>query len=111
MSSLFSLFISSYRGAEPQRHSRVVLGGTFDRLHGGQKLLLSRAAQMCSARLSVGHTSDEMHATKLLGELIEPLDVRTERVRDFLSDIAPQLELDLFPIDDPYGPTVTVRIF
>jgi phosphopantetheine adenylyltransferase len=32
------------------------VGGTFDRLHGGHKLLLSAAALVCSRRLTVGIT-------------------------------------------------------
>lgn len=37
-------------------HPYVALGGTFDRLHGGHKLLLSAAALLCTHRLTVGIT-------------------------------------------------------
>ena len=44
---------------------------------------------------------------KTLCELIEPLDKRIENVREFLTDIKPDIFLDIVPLLDIYGPTIT----
>lgn len=43
---------------------------------------------------------------KLLWELIEPLHVRIEALRNCLQDMDPSIDYDIQPICDPYGPTV-----
>lgn len=47
-------------------HKRVVLGGTFDRLHNGHKILLSTAALNCTKKLTVGVTDISMLKCKLM---------------------------------------------
>lgn len=42
------------------KHNNVVLGGTFDRLHVGHKILLSEAALRAQKRLVVGVTDVNM---------------------------------------------------
>lgn len=41
-------------------YKNVVLGGTFDRLHNGHKILLSEAALRCTEKLTVGVTDTNM---------------------------------------------------
>lgn len=41
-------------------YSAVVLGGTFDRLHNGHKMLLSRAVMAASERVVCGITCGDM---------------------------------------------------
>lgn len=41
-------------------YRNVVLGGTFDRLHNGHKILLSEAALYCTEKLTVGVTDTNM---------------------------------------------------
>lgn len=45
---------SSLPGKELKIYENVVLGGTFDRLHAGHKILLSEAALRCTRKLTVG---------------------------------------------------------
>lgn len=42
---------------------------------------------------------------KKLWELIEPVEKRIETVLQFLNDINPELEYNVFPLKDLYGPT------
>uniref|UniRef100_A0A069DV06 Bifunctional coenzyme A synthase n=1 Tax=Panstrongylus megistus TaxID=65343 RepID=A0A069DV06_9HEMI len=86
-------------------YDNVVLGGTFDRLHAGHKILLSEAVLRCSKKLTVGVTNTEMLKTKKLWELIEPCDIRMNNVKDFLEDVEPTLEYNVVAIGDMFGPT------
>ena len=41
-------------------YQNVVLGGTFDRLHNGHKILLTEALLSCSKKITVGVTNEAM---------------------------------------------------
>jgi len=86
-----------------------IMGGTFDRLHIGHKIMLSEAALLTENRLLVGVTNECMLGKKKLSELIEPFEVRSENVKTFLNTIAPALEVLPVNISDPFGPSVVER--
>ena len=86
-------------------YEHVVLGGTFDRLHDGHKMLLSAAVLRCKKSLTIGVTDGCMIHTKKLWELIEPCSTRIKKLEEFLIDIEPRIEYRIVPITDPYGPT------
>ncbi|KAB0793521.1 hypothetical protein PPYR_13141 [Photinus pyralis] len=86
-------------------YEHTVLGGTFDRLHAAHKILLSEAVLRSSSKVTVGVTEENMLAGKTLWELTEPLDMRIQGVKDFLSDICSELDINVVPITDPLGPT------
>lgn len=92
---------------EDKVYQHVVLGGTFDRLHTGHKMLLSAAILRCETRLTIGVTEGSMIYTKKLWELIEPCQTRIEKLKEFLMDIEPRLDYNIVPILDPYGPTAS----
>lgn len=83
----------------------VVMGGTFDRLHNGHKVLLSEAILRCRKKLTIGVTDGDIIKGKILWELIQPVQKRIELLRDFLEEIDPTLEYLIVPIFDPYGPS------
>lgn len=88
-------------------YDNVVLGGTFDRLHLGHRIILSEAVLHCTKRITVGVTDTPMLQSKKLWELIAPCRKRMSSVEDFLNDVEPNLEYNIVPITDPYGPTRT----
>lgn len=45
--------------------------------------------------------------SKTLWEFIEDTDLRINNVRDFLCDICPELNYNIVPISDPFGPAIT----
>ncbi|XP_077515642.1 bifunctional Phosphopantetheine adenylyltransferase - Dephospho-CoA kinase [Amblyomma americanum] len=89
-----------------QTFESVCLGGTFDRLHLGHKVLLSEAVLHASGKLVVGVTDGDMLKGKLLWELIEPVEMRIRALIEFLQDIDSTLQYDVIPIYNPYGPTI-----
>ncbi len=86
----------------------VCLGGTFDRIHKGHKILLTESAIRCDKKLTVGVTDESMIKSKKLNELIEPTVVRIRAVEEFLVDIRGRYkENHVVPISDPFGPAIT----
>ncbi|KAI5635214.1 dephospho-CoA kinase domain-containing protein [Phthorimaea operculella] len=88
-----------------QTYDYVALGGTFDRLHNGHKILLSQAVLRSTKHVTVGVCDVNMIQSKKLWELIEPVEKRIEAVLNFLKDVNPDLEYNVLPIQDMYGPT------
>lgn len=43
----------------------------------------------------------------MLKELIEPYSVRVQRLHEFLQDIKPSLQVEIVPLDDPFGVSIT----
>ncbi|KAG6877028.1 hypothetical protein C0993_010961 [Termitomyces sp. T159_Od127] len=90
---------------KPSRLPVVALGGTFDHLHAGHKILLSMAAWITSEKIIVGVTDDVLLKKKSNPHLLQPLAERIERVRAFLELSRPGIEYEIVPIQDVYGPT------
>ncbi|XP_034947383.1 bifunctional coenzyme A synthase [Chelonus insularis] len=86
-------------------YKSVVLGGTFDRLHNGHKILLTKAVFHATEKVTVGVTDSVLIVNKILWELIEPCERRIDAVKNFLQDIDSSLSYDVVPINDIYGPT------
>ncbi|TRY68647.1 hypothetical protein TCAL_07684 [Tigriopus californicus] len=84
----------------------VVIGGTFDRLHAGHKILLVEAVLRSERSLTIGVTENEMLASKKVRELILPTSERIKVLENFLQDCDSTLEYKLEPIVDPFGPSI-----
>ncbi|XP_064088387.1 LOW QUALITY PROTEIN: bifunctional coenzyme A synthase-like [Macrobrachium nipponense] len=85
-------------------YSNVVLGGTFDCIHDGHKILLSEALLRCTKRLTVGVADGPLLKNKTLKELIEPCEVRINNVKDLLNDFRSKCRVVIVQILDPMGP-------
>ncbi|GBP50215.1 Bifunctional coenzyme A synthase [Eumeta japonica] len=88
-----------------KRYDYVALGGTFDRLHNGHKILLSEGILRTKKQLTVGVTDVNMIQSKKLWELIESVEERIQALLNFLVDVNPDIEYNVLPIQDMYGPT------
>ncbi|KAG9350139.1 hypothetical protein JZ751_026492 [Albula glossodonta] len=90
-----------------QTYSDVVVGGTFDRLHGAHKTLLNISCLLANKRFVIGLCDTELLKNKVLKELIEPYALRLERLEEFLQDIKPSLQYEIVPLSEPFGPSIT----
>jgi pantetheine-phosphate adenylyltransferase len=92
------------------------VGGTFDHIHAGHKILLCMTALITSRKIICGITgihlqspllmvADALLKNKKFAEMLEPFSVRTQTVSEFLNLIARGLEAYLVPLQDVYGPT------
>lgn len=89
------------------QYKRVAIGGTFDHLHVGHKLMLSVAAMLTNSSLICGLTGDPMLASKKYGQLIQSLDARKCQVKEFLENFMPQSTwLEFTLLGDPFGPSI-----
>eukprot|EP01126_Amoeba_proteus_P003404 TRINITY_DN1112_c0_g1_i1.p1 TRINITY_DN1112_c0_g1~~TRINITY_DN1112_c0_g1_i1.p1 ORF type:complete len:235 (+),score=45.23 TRINITY_DN1112_c0_g1_i1:67-771(+) len=91
------------------KHSITCIGGTFDRLHPGHKLLITKAVLHTTEKLVVGITNDgPLLAKKSYLSELQRLETREAKLRQFLSIFCPFLEIQIIPIDDIFGPTITM---
>lgn len=102
------LDIPSDIDADVNKYKVSALGGTFDHIHDGHKILLSVAAFLTSSKLIVGITDEELLLKKKYRELLETFDQRADHVTRFLALLKPQLSAQIVPIKDVCGPTGTV---
>lgn len=93
--------------ASEEQFSVVALGGTFDHLHAGHKILLTLAAWLTRDKLIVGITGPQLLTKKKYAEAMESFDVRESHVTHFLNYISPPLRLQPVMINDVYGPTAS----
>ncbi|CAL2030108.1 unnamed protein product [Caenorhabditis brenneri] len=96
-------------GKTAKKYKKIVLGGTFDRLHNGHKVLLNKAAELASEDIVVGVTDKDMILKKSLFEMIEPVEFRMKRVVDFVEDISGEAKCLTEPIIDPFGPSIRIK--
>lgn len=108
----------------PANYPVVALGGTFDHLHAGHKILLSVAAWLATDKVIVGVTGklladqslslvlmctspidESLLVKKSNRQVLETISTRISSVRAFCTRFKPSLEYDIVPISDVYGPT------
>ena len=94
---------SGTRGRPLPQYGSVVVGGTFDRLHAGHKLLLTAVGLVASRSVAIGVTGEQLLRNKTAGFLIEPCDVRKVLVSRFLESVKPSLRVTTSTITDPVG--------
>ncbi|ELR12654.1 cytidylyltransferase [Acanthamoeba castellanii str. Neff] len=92
-------------------YKETVLGGTFDRLHAGHKIMLTIAVLSTEQKMVVGITGDEMLKNKKHGDVMQPYQQRASTTVDFLNAINPSVAYETIEINDPYGPTLTGPTF
>jgi phosphopantetheine adenylyltransferase len=83
----------------------VAVGGTFDRLHAGHRLLLAATALAATERVFAGVTSDALLASKKRRELLEPFSLRAAAAETYTRRVRPCLSVRTGALRDPKEPT------
>jgi len=88
-----------------RKFKKVAVGGTFDELHRGHRVLLQRAFEI-GDRVLIGLCSDEF--VKKLGKphVTAPYQERLKELEAFLENLNHSGRADIVTLNDPYGPTV-----
>ena len=87
----------------------VSVGGTFDRMHAGHRLLLAAAAVVTTGRLYVGISGDDLLVNKKHRELLQSYADRERAVSEFLTAIKPGLDVEIGPIDNSPPKAATIE--
>lgn len=87
-------------------YKHVVLGGTFDRLHDGHISYLKTAFDS-SGRVTIGLTTDKLHSDKEFKQIIQSYDARKEGLLRVINENWHQVSVQILPIDDIFGPSIT----
>lgn len=83
----------------------VAVGGTFDELHKGHRTLLLKAFEV-GERVLIGLCTDDFANLLRKNHGIAPYHERLRELRKFLKDHQLLGRAEVFPLEDPYGPTV-----
>lgn len=83
----------------------VAVGGTFDHLHSGHRILLTMTAWIASRRVVCAVTGEEMLRNKRYAQYLEPLHTRQAKVAEFLGMTRSNIDVDIVTLTDVYGPT------
>ena len=79
----------------------MCLGGTFDRLHPGHKVLLTVACLVASERLVVGitdYSGSTSLSSKTLPGFLQSVELRSCLCRSFVTSIKPSLVVEITAI-------------
>lgn len=100
--------ISIENKKDDDRYKVVAVGGTFDHLHDGHKILLSVATFLSTEKLIVGVTDAELLKNKKYKEQLDSFEKRIQSTLKFLK-LLDLKSVEIFKIVDVCGPTGYVK--
>ncbi len=86
-------------------YKNTVIGGTFDHLHEGHKILLSSCALLTTNKIVIGLSSGVLLAKKKYLDHLQSYILRRARVEWFLSLCNPIILQQIIPLYDHFGPS------
>lgn len=96
--------ISDLENQNLKTYDVIALGGSFDHIHFGHKLMILKGILNCNKKLSIGITSDEMISKKCHLSAIQPFNFRKQAVLDYINEINfKNLEIEIYEINDRLG--------
>jgi cytidyltransferase-like protein len=85
---------------------KVAVGGTFDELHRGHKVLLMKAFEV-GEHVLIGLCTDDFVKKLAKPHITASYDERLKELRKFLSDLGVYRKAEIIPLNEPYGPSST----
>jgi hypothetical protein len=89
---------------QPVAFNTVAVGGTFDRLHAGHRLLLGATALVSTQRVFIGVTSDKLLQNKVCKEKLQAYHTRVAAAVAFTKSVRGSLDVSAGPLTDPALP-------
>ena len=86
----------------------VCMGGTFDHMHSGHRLLLTFAALHTKGTLHCGVTAEVLLKKKAYADHMQSYDTRKQGVEEFLKRLSPKLKANVFCLEDACGVGATL---
>ncbi|PSC70801.1 DNA topoisomerase I [Micractinium conductrix] len=90
----------------PLTFRKVAVGGTFDRMHAGHRLLLAATALVTRGEIFVGITADALLASKKNRDLLEPYEERLAAAVGYMQLLNPGATVTAGPLSDPQEPPI-----
>jgi pantetheine-phosphate adenylyltransferase len=91
-----------------KKFRKVAVGGTFDELHKGHRILLIKAFEI-GERVLIGLCTDEFVEKMGKPHVTAPYEERLAELRAFLKKSNLNGKTEIIPLNDPYGNTLTDR--
>lgn len=89
-------------------YPHVFVAGTFDSLHDGHELLLTRAFE-AGEQVTIWLTSDTFVQTNKPNQRIQSFSIRKTNVQEWVTHNGFSQKSTIQPIDDPYEPAVSMK--
>lgn len=99
---------ASQRGFLPV-YGYVAVGGTFDHLHAGHKMLLLTSMSHTTRRLRIGVTSTALLANKKYAKVLQPFEARRDAVLRYVTSVRNDIEFEVDEISDMPGGTDAIE--
>lgn len=97
--------LSDSRMVQTPEFEKVIIGGTFDVLHKGHRELLKTAFDV-GKEVWIGLTTDRFINRAFKLHKVDGYEKRDKELRGFLKNEGLIKRAKIFPIDDPYGPSI-----
>jgi len=88
-----------------KKFREVAVGGTFDELHRGHKVLLLKAFEI-GERVMIGLCTDEFAEKLGKPHVTAPYEERLKELKAFLNNFGLSGRAEIIPLNDPFGPTL-----
>jgi pantetheine-phosphate adenylyltransferase len=83
----------------------VGLGGTFDHLHEGHRLLIKTALKV-SEKIVIGLATEDLLKNKKYSQKLEGYETRKNNIEKFISSFADLDRVKIVELNEPYGPPI-----
>jgi pantetheine-phosphate adenylyltransferase len=90
-----------------KKFKKVAVGGTFDELHRGHRVLLTKAFEI-GERVAIGLCSDGFVGKMGKPHVTASYEARLKELKAFLDGLGVSERAEIVPLDDPFGTTLRV---